>query len=129
MGPKLRELVATIGGSPEWIVNQATQDPLKHGLMVNGRMSAKQITNYEIHFSRMYSGETSSHRRLAIAVRHSFGQLQWSLEWRGDSGAEEDPREDNSEASKIICLPKRPDDIDSDNVTIIVRYRNMRAMK
>ena len=73
----------------------------------------------------MYSDETietSSHRRLAIAVRHSFGQLQWDLEWRGGSGTEEDPPEDNSEASKIICLPKRPDDIESDNVTIIVRY-------
>ena len=75
----------------------------------------------------MYSDETSgsSQRRLAIAVRHSFGQLQWDLEWRSSSGTEEDPPEDKSEASKIICLSNRPDDVDSDNVTIIVRYEIM----
>lgn len=78
----------------------------------------------------MYSEGPSSQaqRRLAIAVRHSFGQLQWDLEWRNGSGTEEDPPEDNSEASKIICLPKRPDDIDSDNVTIIVRYKIVPVM-
>ena len=74
-------------------------------------------------FSRMYSDETPSHSRLSIAVRHSIGQLQWDLEGGGSSGTEEDPPDDNAEASKIICLPKRPDDIDSDNASIIVRYK------
>ena len=61
----------------------------------------------------MQSEDTSSHR-LAIAVRCSFGQLQWDL----GRSIEQNPREDRTEASKIICMPQRSDD----NVTVIVRY-------
>ena len=57
-----------------------------------------------------------------ITVRHSLGQLQWDLGLRNSSGTEEDSFQDKAEVSKIICLPKRLDDIKSDNVTIIVRY-------
>ena len=60
-----------------------------------------------------------------ITVRHSLGQLQWDLGLRNSSGTEEDSLQDKAEVSKIICLPKRLDDIKSDNVTIIVRYTSM----
>ncbi len=33
----------------------------------------------------------------------------------------DNPMEDKSEASKTICLPKRPTGIKSENVTVVVR--------